>query len=95
MSEREAQAVTLRQEIERLKVALQTTDDEAERYLLHARLNEYIRKSLRLIDQRIQACGAALTVEQPAAPDAALLERHVGEAASPRPPRHESEEGGS
>jgi hypothetical protein len=94
MSQIESQAVTLRLEIERLKIALQTTNDDDERYLLHTRLNECIRKSMQLIDQRIEACNAALTAEPPA-PNTPLLVRHAGEVAPPRSPQLEGDGGES
>ena len=43
----------IRHEIDSLKTALQGATDDAERHELHARINDCIRESLQLIDQRL------------------------------------------
>jgi hypothetical protein len=45
--------VAIRHEIDELKIALQTTTDDSERHRLHTRINDCIRASLQLIDQRL------------------------------------------
>src|SRR5215510_5650724 len=60
MSDLEQRVTALRHDIDALKAALQTTTDEADRAALHMRLNESIRASLRLIDERLQAHNAYL-----------------------------------
>ncbi|HEU5102202.1 MAG TPA: hypothetical protein VFU22_24435 [Roseiflexaceae bacterium] len=55
----EQRANELRAEIVRLKDALQSATNEAERFELHAQINTCIRESLALIDQRLQASRAA------------------------------------
>ena len=60
MSDLEQRVTALRQDMDTLKAALQTTTDEADRAALHMQLNESIRASLRLIDERLQAHNAYL-----------------------------------
>jgi hypothetical protein len=45
--------VVIRHELDELKAALQTATADAERHRLHTRINECIRASLQLIDQRL------------------------------------------
>jgi hypothetical protein len=78
MSDLDQQVATLRTEMDRVKAALQTTTDEAERAALHMRLNACIRASIQLIDERIQAFDAYLRARQQSAPEP-LRERSVGE----------------
>ena len=82
MSDLEQRVAALRAEMDGLKAALQTATDEAERCELHMRLNDCIRASMRLIDERIQACTAYLQDKQrrTAAEHETLYERSVGEA---------------
>lgn len=69
----------IRQEIDRLKVALQTTVDDVERHQLHAQINSCIRESLRLIDQRLGLRTAATDAASESIPtDQATSERSVG-----------------
>ena len=68
--------VAIRQEIDELKAALQTTTDDAERHRLHTRVNDCIRASLQLIDQRLNRYHAAA--------DATSESLHDGHAASQR-----------
>jgi hypothetical protein len=88
MSDLERRVTALRQDIDSLKSALQTTTDEAERAALHMRLNESIRASLRLIDERLQAHNAYLAEKHRSASHRSgattakrehLQERSVGE----------------
>jgi alpha-galactosidase/6-phospho-beta-glucosidase family protein len=88
MSDLEQRVSALRQDIDTLEAALQTTTDEVERAALHMRLNESIRASLRLIDERLQAHNAYLAdkhrrASHPSAATTAerehLQERSVGE----------------
>ena len=77
MSDLDERVVALRAEIDRLKAALQTTTNEAERVALHMRLNNCIRVSMRLIDERLQVFNTYLREKQ--RPTAELLrERSVG-----------------
>jgi predicted RNase H-like nuclease (RuvC/YqgF family) len=84
MSDLEQRIAALRQEIDHLKAALQTTTDELERSALHIRLNDCIRASVQMIDERIEmyntylALGHRAASELPAAAEA-LRERSVGE----------------
>jgi hypothetical protein len=52
--------VAIRHELDELKVALQTTTDDAERHQLHTRINDCIRASLQLIDQRLNRYNATV-----------------------------------
>jgi hypothetical protein len=78
MSDLDQRMVALRTEIDRLKAALQTTTHEAERAALHMRLNDCIRASLRLIDERLLAYNAYLREKQHRTSEP-LRERSVGE----------------
>jgi hypothetical protein len=59
MDSLEQRATELRAEIDRLKSALQTATNEAERFELHGQINSCIRESLVLIEQRLQVTQAA------------------------------------
>ena len=76
MADIEQRFAAIRQEIDRLRTALQTSVDDAERHQLHARLNECIRESIRLVDQRLQPYATGRT------DPALLLERQVGDSSS-------------
>jgi CHASE3 domain sensor protein len=79
MDNLEQHFAAIRQEIDRLKVALQTTVDDAERHQLHTQINACIRESLRLIDQRLglrTAATDAVSVKVPT--DQPASERSVG-----------------
>ena len=69
----------IRQEIDRLKVALQAAVDDTERHQLHSEINACIRQSLRLIDQRLGLRTAPMdAVSKHVATDQANSERIVG-----------------
>jgi hypothetical protein len=83
MDNLEERFAAIRQEIDRLKVALQTTVDDAERHEIHTRINACIRESLQLIDQRLgrrYANANAAFGNTPA--DQATNERSVGDKRS-------------
>jgi hypothetical protein len=54
MLDLEQRFAALRQEIDQLKAALQTTTGDLERHALHRRINECIRESIRLLDTRLE-----------------------------------------
>jgi hypothetical protein len=72
MADIEERFTSLRQEIDRLKAALRATSDDAERYTIHTQLNDCIRESLHLIEQRFSRSSA----DRAEAPGYA---RHAGE----------------
>ena len=69
MDDLEQGFAAIRQELDRLKVALQTTVDDVERHQLHAQINSCIRESLRLIDQRLGLRAAAMDAVTDNIPD--------------------------
>jgi hypothetical protein len=79
MDKVEEHFAAIRQEIDRLKVALQTTVDDAERHQLHSQINTCIRASLRLIDQHLGLRTAATdAVSENVPTHQATSERRVG-----------------
>jgi hypothetical protein len=82
ISDLDQRVVGLRQEIDHLKAAIQMSTDEAERRVLHMRLNDCIRVSIRLIDERLQVYNAYLREKHRSASASAagntLRERSVG-----------------
>jgi hypothetical protein len=59
MSDYAQQLVDLRQELDALKAALQSTNDADERLQLYARINANLREYLRLLDAGLKAALAA------------------------------------
>jgi hypothetical protein len=78
MSELDQRVVALRTEIDHLKATLQTTSNEEQRAALHMRLNDCIRASIRLIDERIQVFDTYMQ-EKRRGTSEPLRERSVGE----------------
>jgi hypothetical protein len=78
MPDLETRVAAIRQEMDRVKAALETARDEAERRLLHMRLNECIRTSIRLIYERLEVYDAYLAGGQQASQGTPPLERSVG-----------------
>jgi hypothetical protein len=68
--------LVIRHEIDNLKAALQTTEDNVEQHQLHARINDCIRQSIQLIDQHLGRHNAAAGA---ASADQEARQRSVGD----------------
>ena len=75
--------VAIRHEIDELKLALQTTTDDAQRHRLHTRINDCIRASLQLIDQRLNRYNPTIdAVSETIHEDQTPSQRSVGDERS-------------
>lgn len=83
MDNLEERFAAIRQEIDRLKIGLQTAVDDAERHEIHTRINACIRESLHLIDQRLERRYVNTNAAFGNTPaDQAINERSVGDKRS-------------